>query len=309
MFGQAGQRAPIARFDRAARRLERAVYADSRARGLAYTAALTGSAVLAGSLVERVGRRHPLLRVATTAATTWLVLGGKSLAAEGTALGRELDSGALRDARERLPRLCGRDAGALDATGLAKTAVEAVAQRTSDRVIGPLLWGALAGVPGLLGYHAVTTVDDVVGHPSPRHRRFGWASAKLDDVVNLVPARAAAALTVAGAPVVGGSARESWQAWRRDAAAHPNPNAGRVEAAFAGALEIRLGGRTVHAYGVEERPVLGAGRSPDAGHVRRAVELSRVVGALGGVAASVLAIGFGGLPRRRIALAARRVAR
>jgi adenosylcobinamide-phosphate synthase len=96
-------------------------------------------------------------------------------------------------------------------------------------------------------------------------------------------------LTVAAAPVVGGSAQGAWHAWRRDAAAHPSPNAGRVEAAFAGALEIRLGGRTVYPHGVEERPVLGDGRNPDAGHVTRAVELSRVVGLLAAGVAAALA--------------------
>jgi adenosylcobinamide-phosphate synthase len=221
---------------------------------------------------------------------TWLALGGTSLASEGTSMGRELDAGDVDAARRRLPSLCGRDPQALDVTALARATVESVAENTSDAVVAPLFWGALFGVPGLLGYRAVNTLDAMVGHRSPRYRRFGWASARLDDVVNLVPARAAAALTVAGAPVVGGSAQGAWRAWQRDAAAHPSPNAGRVEAAFAGALEIRLGGRTVYAHGVEERPVLGTGRSPDAGHVTRAVELSRVVGALAGVTAALLAL-------------------
>ena len=293
MLGDPRRGHPVAAFGAAADRVEQAIYADRKARGLAYTTALTGSAVLAGAAVERIGRRHPLVRVATTAAATWVALGGRSLAKEGTALGRELDNGSLDAARERLPNLCGRDPSTLDVTGLAKAAVESVAENTSDAIVAPLLWGAVAGVPGLLGYRAVNTLDAMVGHRSPRHRRFGWASARLDDLVNFVPARVASALTVAGAPVVGGSAQESWRAWRRDAAAHPSPNAGRVEAAFAGALEIRLGGRIVYPHGVEERPVLGAGRSPDAGHVTRAVELSRVVGALGAVASAVLALGFG----------------
>ena len=96
--------------------------------------------------------------------------------------------------------------------------------------------------------------------------------------MNLLPSRLAALLTVGGAPVVGGSAPQAWETWRRDAAAHPSPNAGQVEAAFAGALEVRLGGRTVYSHGIEERPVMGHGRNPDSGHVTRAVELSRVVG-------------------------------
>ncbi|MBP2320639.1 adenosylcobinamide-phosphate synthase [Kibdelosporangium banguiense] len=290
VFGDPRKRHPVAGFGALAQRVEQLTYRDSKAPGVAYTAVLAGSAVAVGIAAERVGKRHPLLRVLTTATATWIALGAKSLAREGTSMGRELDAGDVAAARKRLPNLCGRDPQALDATALARATVESVAENTSDAVVAPLFWGALFGVPGLLGYRAVNTLDAMVGHRSPRYQQFGWASARLDDVVNLIPARAAAALTVAGAPVVGGSAHGAWQAWQRDATAHPSPNAGRVEAAFAGALEIRLGGRTVYAHGVEERPVLGTGRSPDAGHVTRAVELSRVVGVLAGVVAAFLSL-------------------
>lgn len=289
-FGDPRRRHPVAGFGRVAQRVEQVLYRDDRVAGVVHAAVLSGGAVALGVLVERVGRRGPVLQTVTTAAATWLVLGGRSLAVHGAAIGRELDAGELDAARERLPNLCGRDPSAMNADGLARAAVESVAENTSDAVVAPLVWGALAGVPGLLGYRAVNTLDAMVGYRSPRYRRFGWASARLDDVVNLLPARLAAALTVAGAPVVGGSWRGAWQAWRRDAAAHPSPNAGRVEAAFAGALEIRLGGRTVYAHGVEERPILGEGRTPDSGHVTRAVELSRVVGGLAGAITAVLAL-------------------
>ena len=281
---------PVAGFGRAAKRLERALYRDHRVPGTIFTGLLAGLAVLVGVAVERAGRRSPVLRVVTTAAATWAVLGGRSLAVEGAAIGRELDAGSVDAARDRLPNLCARDPHVLDSNALARAAVESLAENTSDAVVAPLLWGAVAGVPGLLGYRAVNTLDAMVGYRSPRYRRFGWASARLDDVVNLAPARLAAALTVVGAPVVGGSSRGAWSAWRRDAAAHPSPNAGQVEAAFAGALEVRLGGRTVYPHGVEERPVLGDGRMPDAGHVTRAVELSRVVGGLTAGVAALLAL-------------------
>jgi len=281
---------PVAGFGKASQRLERALYRDHKLPGAAYTAVLTGLTVLAGAAVERTGRRRPVLHALSTAVATWAVLGGRSLAVHGAAIGRELDAGSLDAARERLPNLCGRDPDGLDPTALARAAVESVAENTSDAVVAPLLWGAVAGVPGLLGYRAVNTLDAMVGYRSPRYRRFGWASARLDDLLNLAPARLAAALTVLAAPVVGGSARGAWSAWRRDAAAHPSPNAGQVEAAFAGALEVRLGGRTVYAHGVEERPVLGDGRMPDSGHVTRAVELSRVVGGLTLAVATLLAL-------------------
>ncbi|MEU4807306.1 cobalamin biosynthesis protein [Actinosynnema sp. NPDC023587] len=281
---------PVAGFGRVAAQVERKVYRDHPAAGVVHTATLVGGAVLAGIAVQHAGRGHPVFEAMTTAVATWVVLGGSSLADEGTSMGRELDGGDLEAARRRLPHLCGREPARLDTLGLAKATVESVAENTSDAVVAPLFWGAVAGVPGLLGYRAANTLDAMVGHRNARYRRFGWAAARLDDLANLVPARLAALLTAAGAPVVGGSSGEAWKTWRRDAAAHPSPNAGQVEAAFAGALEIRLGGRTVYAHGAEDRPVLGHGRQPDAGHVTRAVELSRVVGASAAVVTSALAL-------------------
>ncbi|HEY0360226.1 MAG TPA: CobD/CbiB family cobalamin biosynthesis protein, partial [Mycobacteriales bacterium] len=163
--------------------------------------------------------------------------------------------------------------------GLARATVESVAENTSDAVVAPLVWGALGGVPGLLGYRAVNTLDAMVGHRSPRYRRFGWASARLDDAVNLVPARFTAALTVAAAPIVGGSRRESWRVWRRDGRAHPSPNSGHCEASAAGALGVRLGGRNVYAGRTEDRPGLGDGPTPSIVDVGRAARLSRAVAA------------------------------
>jgi len=147
----------------------------------------------------------------------------------------------------------------------------------------------VAGVPGLLGYRAVNTLDAMVGHRSPRYLRFGWAAARLDDAANLVPARAAALLVAGCAPAVGGSSRAAVRAWRRDAAAHPSPNAGPVEAAAAGALGVTLGGRTVYPHGVEDRPRLGDGSPPGPADLRRAARLSRLVGVAAAVLAAVLA--------------------
>ncbi|GHH56878.1 cobalamin biosynthesis protein [Lentzea cavernae] len=290
VFGDPRRFHPVAAFGSTAAALEKRLYADSEAAGAAYTAALVGGTVAAGVAVERLTRGNWLAQALATGAATWVVLGGNSLATEGTSMGRELADGDLDAARSRLPSLCGRDASRLDTTGLARATVESVAENTSDAVVAPLFWGAVSGVPGLLAYRAANTLDAMVGHKSPRYLRFGWASARLDDLLNLVPSRLAALLTVGGAPVVGGSASQALETWRRDAAAHPSPNAGQVEAAFAGALEIRLGGRTVYSHGVEERPVLGHGRNPDSGHVTRAVELSRVVGFGAALAGAFIAL-------------------
>jgi adenosylcobinamide-phosphate synthase len=292
IFGDPRRRHPVAAFGRLALVAERACYVDRRLAGVAYTGALVGAAAATGALIERAGGRRATGEAAATALATWVALGGASLAAEGAAMARALDAGDLRTARARLPHLCGRAPDQLDLPGLARASVESVAENTSDAVVAPLLWGALAGVPGLLAYRAVNTLDAMVGYRSPRYRRFGWAAARLDDAANLVPARAAAALTTLCAPVVGGSAGGAWRVWRRDAAAHPSPNAGQVEAAFAGALRVQLGGRTVYPHGSEQRPLLGGGRPPGAGDLTRGVALSRVVGLVAaalaaGVAATV----------------------
>lgn len=160
------------------------------------------------------------------------------LGREARAVGAALAAGDVEAARERLPHLCGRDPQALDGPGIARAVVESVAENTSDAVVGALVWGALGGVPGLAAFRAVNTLDAMVGHRSPRHRRFGWASARLDDLAGAPGARLTAALAV----VAGGDPRGALRAWRADAHRHPSPNAGPVEAAFAGALGVRLGG-------------------------------------------------------------------
>ena len=281
---------PVAGFGAAAAALERRWYADSRARGIGHTAMLVGAAVALGIAVERLGRRYPSVELLGTAAAGWPVLGGASLAGHGDRLAAELTAGDLAAARARLPSLCGRDPALLDVAGMARAGTESMAENTSDAVVAPLLWGALAGVPGLLGYRAVNTLDAMIGYRSPRYRRFGWAAARSDDLANLLPARVTALLSAALAPAVGGSPVAALRAWRRDGSAHPSPNAGPVEAAVAGALGVTLGGRTVYRHGVEQRPRLGGGPPPTPADLHRAARLSRLVGAAATVLAAVLAL-------------------
>lgn len=289
---------PVAAFGSCAHAAERYLYRDHVRAGVLHTGVLVGAAIGTGALAERFARRSLVREATATAITTWIVLGGSSLAAEGTAMAGLLDAGELDAARQRLRSLCGRESAELGTQELARASVESVAENTSDAVVGPLLWGAVAGIPGLLGYRAVNTLDAMVGHRCARYRRFGWSAARSDDLANLVPSRVAAVLTAACAPVVGGSAAGAWRTWRRDAAAHPSPNAGQIEAAFAGALRIRLGGRTVYGAVVEQRPVLGEGRTADAGDVTRSVELSRVLGLAAGVLAAGAALALGPFRRR-----------
>ncbi|MFJ3445003.1 cobalamin biosynthesis protein [Streptomyces sp. NPDC086081] len=276
---------PVAVFGRAAAAVERVVWRDHRGWGALHTAVCVGGAVALGSVAERAVRPSAVASVALTGAATWAVVGGTSLAREARAVAGALEAGDVEAARARLPHLCGRDPQALDADGIARAVVESVAENTSDAVVGALVWGALGGVPGLLGFRAANTLDAMVGHKSARHRRFGWASARLDDVMGWPGARLTAVLAALAGPDPRGAVR----AWRADAARHPSPNAGPVEASFAGALGVRLGGTLSYGGRVEHRPVLNApGRGVGVGDVERAVRLSRRVGwlALGVCAAA-----------------------
>jgi len=273
---------PVAGFGTAATALERRIYADDRARGVLYAGVCVGSAVLAGSVVAR---RSPL----AIAGATWTVLGARSLRAEAEALADLLAADDLPAARQRLTHLVGRDPAGLDAAEIARAAVESVAENTCDAIVAPLFWGAVAGVPGLLGYRAANTLDAMVGSRSPRYLRFGWASARLDDLLNLVPARLTALLVAAVAPVVGGSSPGALRIAVRDGHRHPSPNSGYGEAAYAGALGLRLGGRNVYEGRVEERPGLGDGRPPAPADLRRAARLCAAVTAAAAVGAAALA--------------------
>jgi adenosylcobinamide-phosphate synthase len=276
---------PVAAFGAAASRAEGRLWAASRARGVLFTVACAGPVAAAGWGLHRLAGRGPAPLTALTAAATWTVLGGASLAAEAAAMSRALEAGDLDAARARLPALCGRDPARLPTAELARATVESVAENTCDAAVAPLLWGAVLGLPGLLGYRAVNTLDAMIGHKDTRYAKFGWAAARLDDVANLVPARVTALLAVALAPVAGGSGRAALRTLRRDGGSHPSPNAGRCEAAFAGALGVRLGGTNVYDGQAERRGTLGDGPPPSPADIDRAIRLSRSVI----IAATVLA--------------------
>ncbi|MGW5445521.1 cobalamin biosynthesis protein [Streptomyces asiaticus] len=271
---------PVAAFGRAAAAAERRLWRDHRGYGALHTALCAGGAAAGAALLTRAARGLGSRRgaeVALTAAATWAVLGGTSLGREARAVGGALAAGDLEVARERLPHLCGRDPQALDGPQIARAVVESVAENTSDAVVGALVWGAVGGVPGLIGFRAVNTLDAMVGHKSPRYRRFGWAAARLDDVAGWPGAR----LTAALATLAGPDPRGAWRTWRRDGGRHPSPNAGPVEASFAGALGVRLGGTLAYGGRVEHRPVLNSGGRPvESADIERAIRLSRRVGLL-----------------------------
>jgi adenosylcobinamide-phosphate synthase len=285
VFGDPRQGHPVAGFGAAAAGLEHFTYRDSRIAGALHTGVLIGTLSLLGAAVARAARRRgPLWSAVSIGAATWTALGGTSLLRVADMMAGLLSQRDTEAARRLLPSLCGRDPAMLDAPGLTRAALESVAENTSDAQVAPLLWAAVGGVPAALAYRGANTLDAMIGHRSPRYARFGWGAARLDDAANYVPARLTAALVVAAAPLVGGSPSGALRAWRRDADRHPSPNAGVVEAAFAGALDVRLGGPTHYRHELQIRPVLGDGRPPTVADLRRAVLLSRAVQALAAVA-------------------------
>ena len=280
---------PVALFGQAMTALEARLYADQAAPGIAYAGAgltLGAAPALAATFLAH---RSAVGRTAVTAVTTWAVTASRSLAVAADRIGAALLAGDLPGARAGLPSLCGRDPQDLDEAELTRAVIESVAENTSDAIVAPLIWGGLAGPAGLAAYRAVNTLDAMVGHHSPRYERFGRASARTDDVANWLPARVTALLAAACAPLVGGSTAVTWQAAQQYGPRHPSPNAGWCEAAFAGALGLRLGGTLSYAGRTEHRPEMGTGPAPRPADIRRAVRLSRAITASATVLAAALA--------------------
>jgi len=172
----------------------------------------------------------------------------------------------LSAAREAVSKIVGRDTARLTSSGVSAAAIESLAESFNDGIVAPAFWLAIGGLPGLFAYKALNTADSLIGHREPRWRAFGWAAARADDVANLLPARLAGLLIVVAG---GGGLRVMW----RDAPRHASPNAGWPEAAMAGALEVELGGAATYDGVMHERPLFGTGRRPDAGDLRRALQI------------------------------------
>ena len=210
------------------------------------------------------------LRWVLGAVLTSTTLSMRGLAEAAEAVERELRAGRLEGARERVGEFVGRDTGGLSEVEVCRAAVESVAENTSDGVVAPMLYGLLFGAPGALAYKAVNTLDSMVGYRKGPYKDLGWASARLDDLANLVPARA----TVVAAAFSGRPATALRTA-RKYGPLTASPNAGWAEAAFAGALGVRLGGINTYGGVTREGPILGEGRSPAPRDVGRAVALMR----------------------------------
>lgn len=281
-FGDPARGHPVAGFGRTAARLERVTYRPARGAGVVHVMVLVG---VPSVVAARVGRRQ----AGALAVCGWAALGGRSLRRTAARMADLVDAGDLPAARALARSLVARRTETLDGAELTRAALESLAENTADAEAGTLVWGALAGPGGVVAHRAANTLDAMVGYRNDKYLNFGWAAARLDDVLGWPAARTCAAATVVAAALCGEDARGAVRVWRRDGAHHPSPNAGRAEAAFAGALGVTLGGVNDYDGIVEDRGRLGDGPPPDTAALRRAVRLSAATSAVLTVAAAGVA--------------------
>jgi adenosylcobinamide-phosphate synthase len=249
----------ISIFDRVLNR-EGMMASSRRLTGILALTIVVAIAALAGLWVERILLILPLgfIPVALIASS---LIAQKSLERHVRAVADALEKDGLAAGRVAVSRIVGRDTWVLDQAGVARAAIESLAENFSDGVIAPAFWLALLGLPGAAAYKAINTADSMIGHRTPRHEAFGWAAAKIDDLVNLPASRLSALLIVAAAAVIPTcSAREAWRAVWRDAGRHRSPNAGYPEAAMAGALGLALAGPRSYGGVKVDDALMGDGR-------------------------------------------------
>jgi adenosylcobinamide-phosphate synthase len=232
-------------------------------------------------IVERELLRLPfgLIAIAVVAST---LIAQRSLHQHVADVADALEQGGVIAGRAAIAKIVGRDPETLDAAGVARAAIESLAENFSDAVMAPVLWMAIAGLPGAALYKAINTADSMIGHRTPRHEAFGWAAAKLDDLANLPASRLSALLLVAAAALnKNASPAAAWRAVVRDASRHRSPNAGYPEAAMAGALGLSLAGPRVYGGVTIDDATMGDGRrDATAADIRRALTLYRYADAI-----------------------------
>ena len=258
---------PLVGFGALVKRIERALNpagSGDRAQGvLAWCLAVLPLTLLAGLLAQ-----IPYLGWCVQVLALYLAIGLRSLAEHAEPIADALEAGDLPRAREQVGRIVSRDTRDLDEEGVARAASESMLENGSDAVFAALFWFVVAGAPGVVLYRLSNTLDAMWGYRTPRFLRFGWAAARLDDVLNYLPARLVA-LTYA----LCGQTALARRCWRAQAPTWDSPNAGPVMAAGAGALGLALGGAAVYHDELHQRPSLGEGAAPVAADIRRALQL------------------------------------
>ena len=211
-------------------------------------------------------------RILVAGILAWPFVAQRSLRDHVAAVAQPLQSGNIEAARLAVARIVGRDPASLDEAGIARASIESLAENTSDGVIAPMFWGAIFGLPGLVGYKTINTLDSMIGHPTPRHKAFGWAAARIDDLANFIPARLTGVLFA----IVSARPSDTLSCMMKDAHHHRSVNAGWPEAAMAGALSVRLSGpRVYHGTPADEPWLNGSARDPLAADIGQGLELYR----------------------------------
>lgn len=249
--------------------------ATRRAAGVAALALIVAAAGLAALAVQNIALALPFgILLAALAASS--LIAQRSLGEHVAAVAHTLETDGLEGGRRAVSRIVGRDPEKLDEAGVSRAAIESLSENFSDGIVAPAFWLAVAGLPGAAIYKSVNTADSMIGHRSPQHEAFGWASARFDDLINLPASRLSALLIVLAAFFVSGaSPKTAWQAVRRDARKHRSPNAGWPEAAMAGALGLALAGPRHYGGVLVDDATMGEGgrREATAADIRRALLL------------------------------------
>ncbi len=258
-------------------------FGRSRFSGFLFTIVIVGGTFLAVwgilTLAESI---HHWLALGLTVYFFYTAFAAGDLDEESRRVFRALNRGDVEAARKDLSMIVGRDTAAMNEREIVRGAVETVAEGTVDGVLSPLVFAILGGAPFVLAYKAANTLDSMVGYRNERYRRFGWASAKLDDLLNFVPARLARVIYPAASLLCGLNASRCWSISMRDGRKSPSPNAAISEAALAGALGVRLGGMNFYRGKAEMRPYLGdPSRELEPADIRRAIRWMYVASALG----------------------------
>lgn len=257
----------------------RRLIANPKLAGVVAVVAVVGSTALVGfGLLKGATLLHPLLGDLVAVLLLYTCLATRSLHDHALAVYRPLRLGDLATARQRVSWLVGRDTEQLDEGEVTRAAVESVAENTVDGCTAPLVYACLAGPLGALAYKAISTLDSTFGYKNERYLQFGWGSARLDDLANLIPSRMTALLTIAAAFVLRLDAGNAWRIFWRDRHNHPSPNGGQIEATVAGALGVQLGGVNSYFGQPSTRPLMGDPLQPlQARHILQAVQLMWLV--------------------------------
>ena len=282
----------IGALDRALNR-DTATPAARRAAGTIAVLILIGTVGTIAFMLERGLLLLPFGSVAAALLASTL-LAQRSLHAHVARVATALEAAGLAAGRAAVSHIVGRDAEALDQAGVARAAIESLAENFSDGVVAPALWMVIGGLPGGAVYKAINTADSMIGFRTPRHAAFGWAAARLDDLVNLPASRLAGLLIIAAAGLTkGASLAGAWRAVRRDARRHRSPNAGYPEAAMAGALGLMLAGPRVYGGVQVDDAMMGDGRrAADVADIRAALRLYRRADAILIGLTAALAVGL-----------------